>query len=161
MQVSVFTLFTLGSCLVTACNPLILELAVLILILILVLIHILDIIIFIILIVCFLPLVRFPEPHVSRGTWLLINPSVDGVFLIIISPVLIFLPIMIILVQVEICYPASEIVSGGWIFFGWAHFSTIWCWSLGKYFGQCWVSLILRFLEMGAKGTGWDLSPSS
>jgi len=46
LQVSVFALFTLGSCLVTACNPLILELA------------------------------------------------------------------------VEICYPASEILSGGWIFFG-------------------------------------------
>jgi len=46
LQVSVFVLFTLGSCLVTACNPLILELA------------------------------------------------------------------------VEICYPASEILSGGWIFFG-------------------------------------------
>ena len=37
-QVSVFTLFTLGSCLVTACNPLILELAVIILFLTLLLI---------------------------------------------------------------------------------------------------------------------------
>ena len=38
--------------------------------------------------------------------------------------------------KVEICYPASEILSGGWIFFGCLQFTTL---LMITHFGQLWV----------------------